>query len=192
MTVTRLFAGETVYHVSGAGYAPDGAITTEAGVEAEQNPLLNRLLEIAVLCNEAELQESDGVWSIIGDPTEGAMLTVAAKFGVTRDALSEQYPRKGDMPFDSDRKMMSVFHDEFTEGKLSLTKGAPDIILDRCANEMTSDGVRPMTDQRRRAIMETNSAFAQTALRIGVCIPRAQGRNGSGAEEEMTFVGLME
>lgn len=83
MTVTRIYVDGEIFEVSGTGYDPAGEIAHQHNHEpVKDHPILNRLLEIGVLCNEAELQEVDGVWSIIGDPTEGAMLTAAAKGGV--------------------------------------------------------------------------------------------------------------
>lgn len=193
MTVTRLYAGSHLFEVTGGGYAPKGEITSPEGVDAKNNKVLDRLMVIAALCNEAELQKNDdGVWGIIGDPTEGAMLTVAGKHGVRRKDLMEVHPRLGDLPFDSDRKMMSVFHDEFPEGKLSLTKGAPDIVLDRCNYEYTEDGLKSLTDERRAEILAANSAFARTALRVlAFAYSEHNDKSFEHAEKDMIFVGLM-
>ncbi len=193
MTVTRLYAGSAMYQVSGSGYAPVGEISSSQGAPVAENPVLQRLMEIATLCNESQLQQnSDGSWGIIGDPTEAAMLSVAGKHGTVRSDLDAQYPRLGDLPFDSDRKMMSVFHDGFDEGKVSLTKGAPDIVLARSTTELTPDGVVPLTEARRAEILEANSAFARTALRV---LSFAYSSHPDGdfesAESGMTFVGLM-
>ena len=193
MTVTRLFADGHLYEVSGGGYAPEGEISSPEGIEVEDNKVLQRLMQIGALCNEAELtQQEDGSWDIIGDPTEGAILSVAGKYGATREALTKNHARLGDLPFDSERKMMSVFHEGFPEGKLALTKGAPDIILDRCNYEYTKDGVKKLTDARRKEILDANSAFAKTALRV-LAFAYSEHNDGdfSDAEENMIFVGLM-
>ncbi|NPV93549.1 MAG: cation-translocating P-type ATPase [Firmicutes bacterium] len=194
MTVTRMYAGNDVYEVSGVGYAPNGKITNAGEEVKELPPILKRLLEIATLCNDAELQpKKDGTYGILGDPTEGAMLTAAEKAGITRDHTDAKYPKTGDLPFDSERKMMSVFHKGFEEARiLSLTKGAPDIILDRCISEMTADGPIPLTDSRRQEILAVNTAFAQTALRVLAFAYRTHEHTDlDEAEKEMTFVGMM-
>lgn len=193
MTVTKIYTGGEVYDVTGTGYEPEGKILPRNGKLKDKNPVLDRLLEIGVLCNEAVLVEKEnGLWGIIGDPTEGAILSCSAKKGFTSEAILAKYPRLGDLPFDSARKMMSVFHEGFEEDKLSLTKGAPDIIVDRCVAEMTENGVIPLTEERKEEILKVNSAFAQTALRVLAfaykCHPDG---NFDSAETEMTFVGLM-
>lgn len=193
MTVTRLYAGDNMFTVSGGGYEPNGEITSPEGAPVQDNPILQRLMEIATLCNEAELQhKEDGSWQMIGDPTEGAMLSVAGKFGAIRSELDKQHPRLGDLPFDSDRKMMTVFHDGFPEGKVALTKGAPDIVLDRCSHEMTADGVVPLTAERKTEILASNSAFARTALRVlSFAYSIHEDGNFENVETNMIFAGLM-
>ncbi len=193
MTVTRIYAGDDIYEVSGVGYEPKGTISLNDKAQETFNPVVTRLFEIATLCNDADLQEKNGVYSILGDPTEGAMLTVAGKAGISEDELQTRYPKAGEMPFDSDRKMMSVFHEGFADaGLLSLTKGAPDIILNRSVNEMTVDGERPLTDARREEILAANKAFAQTALRVlAFAYKKHDTVNTEEAENGMTFVGLM-
>ncbi len=191
MTVVKIFADSVVYDVSGTGYSPEGEISSTSGVKDES--ALNRLLQIGVLCNEAKLiRREDNSWQILGDPTEGAMLTVGAKKNFNSEELLKKFPRLGDLPFDSERKMMSVFHAEFPEGKLSLTKGAPDIVLNRCTSILTSGGVRKLTDSDRANILKENSSFATSALRVlAFAYKIHQGEGFDDAENEMIFVGLM-
>ncbi len=194
MTVTRVYVGGETYEVSGVGYAPEGTITSSEGKVSEGAipDNLSRLLTIASLCNEAELQENEGAWGILGDPTEASLLTLARKAGVVRSDLQNKYPRIGDFPFDSSRKMMSVFHTDFSDGTLSLTKGAPDIILKRSSRELTPDGVVELTDARRQEILDVNNTYAQSALRV---LSFAYSEHPDGdfetAEENLIFVGLV-
>lgn len=193
MTVTRIYAGDRKFEVSGSGYKPEGVIKYEDGEEVAEDSVLERLLTIGALCNEAELREvSAGIWDILGDPTEGAMLTVAGKAGITREQMAKEMPRLGDLPFDSDRKMMSVFHKNSDGTPLSLTKGAPDIIIDRCNSELTTEGVRPLTAERKEEILAQNSAYAQTALRVlAFAYSVHEDEDFSDAEEDLIYVGLM-
>lgn len=194
MTVTRVYVGGETYEVSGVGYAPEGTITSSEGKVSEGAipDNLSRLLTIASLCNEAELQENEGAWGILGDPTEASLLTLARKAGFVRSDLQNKYPRIGDLPFDSSRKMMSVFHTDFSDGTLSLTKGAPDIILKRSSRELTPDGVVELTDARRQEILDVNNTYAQSALRV---LSFAYSEHPDGdfetAEENLIFVGLV-
>lgn len=190
MTVEVIYAGHSEYAVSGSGYEPRGEISLASGEEDQAS--LERLLEIAVLCNDAELKENDGLWTILGDPTEGALLTMAAKVGCKRELLQEKYTFEGDLPFDSERKAMSVFYSSFSEGNVSLTKGAPDILLNRCCSELVKGKVIPLTPERREEILERNSKFARKALRVLAFAYKVHAnKEFKAAEEDMVFVGLV-
>lgn len=198
MTVTKLYAGTNVYDVSGGGYAPYGEITAAGQItgSVKDDAVLQRLLLIGTMCNDARLVEMEGQWSILGDPTEGAMLSVGAKGGYLREEVWQKYNKAGDLPFDSDRKMMSVFVQGLEEQMLSLTKGAPDIVLDRCTHELTAAGVSALTAERRQEILAQNSAFARTALRVLAFAYRSHvgataETEADVAEKDMIFVGLM-
>ena len=198
MTVTRLYAGGRDYAVEGVGYAPEGRVHVDGELVEAPDAELRSLLEIATLCNDAELRcDEEGKYGILGDPTEGALLTVAAKVDVERDALRAIYPQRAERPFDSDRKMMSVAHEGFGEHDelRSLTKGAPDIILARCVAERTAGGeLRPLDEARRAEIEAVNLDYASQALRVLAFAYRVHdGQEGweDEIEEEMVFVGLM-
>ncbi len=203
MTVTRTYCDDTVFEITGSGYSLNGSVLrAEDQVtisSPKQSPILRRLLTIGLLCNDADLiTKPDGNPGILGDPTEGALIVAAGKLGLTSDEQSENYPRVGDLPFDSDRKMMTTFHSGFDKADvLALTKGAPDIILDRCVNILTSKGEMPMTDEIRKRILKTNSTFATSALRVLAFatkrmdnVPPA-GTDPLSIENDLTFVGLM-
>lgn len=193
MTVVEVYAGQDRYEVAGSGYAPTGEISPVGEIpEASQaSSSLDRLLEIAALCNDAELRETDTGWDILGDPTEGALLTLAAKGDKLREGLQAKYEFQGDLPFDSDRKAMSVFYSGFPEGPLSLTKGAPDILLEKCTQELVDGQVVDLTPSRRAEILAQNSRMAQQALRVlAFAYKVSPDASFTNPEEEMTFVGL--
>ncbi|HHT24612.1 MAG TPA: cation-translocating P-type ATPase [Clostridiaceae bacterium] len=193
MTVTRLYVADKLYEVSGTGYEPQGEIIEFSSnqVVKQSSPELTRLLEIAALCNEASLiRKEDQSWTILGDPTEGALLTLSAKLDFLPEILKEKYPRLGDMPFDSSRKMMSVFH-EIGGDYVSFTKGAPDIVLDRCTHILTEAGVAELTETTKAKVLEANSAFANSALRVlSFAYKIHPDHDFSNAEQDMIFVGL--
>jgi len=194
MTVTRIFVDDKHFSVSGVGYAPEGSITnieTDKQALTEEEPVLLRLLEISALCNDAELIEGEQ-WSILGDPTEGAMLSVAAKGGILLAETIATHKRQGELPFDSERKMMSVFHDSIDNRYLSLTKGAPDVVLGRCDKIMTAEGEVILTADKKARIMEVNTQLARQALRVlAFAYQEHADSNYEGAEQAMVFVGLM-
>ena len=195
MTVTRLYAADQLLDVTGIGYSTAGELVDHE--DGSQDPIsaeIRRLLEIGLLCNDAALvTKEDGSAGILGDPTEGSLIVVAAKAGFDRKELNQAYPRVGDLPFDSERKMMTTFHTGFADAPLvSLTKGAPDIILNRCSSIMTVEGITPLTALLRQEVLEINSEMAQSALRVLAFAFRTHpGDDRANAETGMTLVGLM-
>ncbi|MGI6326895.1 MAG: cation-translocating P-type ATPase [Saccharofermentanales bacterium] len=195
MMVTRLYVPERLIEVDGQGYTPEGNLIDSSDgqpLEAPDQGVIGFLLKIGGLCNDARLVERDGVYAIIGDPTEGALVVAAAKAGLGQNDLQKQYPRVEDLPFDSKRKMMSTCHTSFGEAPVvSLTKGAPDIILSRCSQWMSDDGPQPMTEELRQTIFDVNRQLASSALRVLAFACKYHDGDVENAEEDLIFVGLM-
>jgi Ca2+-transporting ATPase len=198
MTVTRLYIDGRNFEVTGEGYEPKGEITEGTRHEARgsgQNPGLRELLTAAALCNDAELIQDESTWRVIGDPTEGALLVAAAKLQINKEHLDATCPLLGEVPFDAERKMMTVVR-RMAAGPTAFVKGAPDVLLDRCTHYRTAEGRdEPLTDAARQAILAANHAFAMRALRvIGVArrrLPVEPAFYGAeDLERELTFVGL--
>lgn len=177
MTVKRLFVDGQIHDISGTGYDPQGKI-------ASTSPSMEKALEIGVLCNTANVLNEEGRWICAGDPTECALLTAGYKGGVDREALTQNFPIYDEIPFDSDRKMMSVVIKENGE-KVFYIKGAPDVLLDR-SSMMLMDGREVLIN--RELFEDANSKLAGEAYRVlGVAYqPDAQ----KGEERDLVFVGL--
>ncbi|MCL1845746.1 MAG: cation-translocating P-type ATPase [Defluviitaleaceae bacterium] len=146
-----------------------------------------KMLKTAVLCNDAIL--GDGGKNI-GDPTEIAMLVFAAENGVSRDDLNAQFPRVGEIPFDSERKMMSVLNN-MGEKIVMHTKGAPDAIISRSSHALQNGEIVEMTEDLRRDLIAQNEKFASEALRVLAFAWRECEDAGDCAEENLIFAGLM-
>jgi len=211
MTVTRLIVGDGVFEVTGEGYSPVGEIVEKAKVEVQAEtvgglplsaqpgpqpqPGLRQLLTAAVLCNGATLRQENGAWQVIGDPTEGALLVAAAKVGLTKEELERAAPFEEEHPFDAERKMMTVIR-RTAEGSLAYVKGAPDVLLGRCTHRMTSDGlVESLSDQQRKAIVETNVKLAGESLRVLGVAQRPVDEHranlpADAVERDLVFLGL--
>jgi Ca2+-transporting ATPase len=197
MTVTRLLVDGHLFAVTGEGYTPLGAIreAQHAGT-AELAGGLRDLLTAAVLCNGASLHEEHGAWRIIGDPTEGALLVVAAKARLLREPLEAEHPFVGEVPFDPERKMMTVVRRR-GEGLAAYVKGAPDVLLPRCTRYVTAEGrVIPLTEAVCQQVLAANRTFAQEALRVlaVACRPVQQQPSAFRAqdlERDLIFLGLM-
>jgi len=149
------------------------------------------LARAMALCCDAELDE-DG--TVTGEPTEAALVAWANKLGLAKNVLRKEYPRSGEAPFDSGRKLMSTVH--HTEGKyIQYTKGAPDVILDRCTTYL-KDGIPvPMTKEYRQEILKGNKTMADKALRVLACAQRVwdsepASYDADALEHELCFVGL--
>jgi len=158
--------------VSGDGYNPRGSLTIDGEeVNLSEQPALERLLEIQALCNDARLEHvtegGSDEWRIIGDPTEGAMIVAAAKAGIDREEINKAQPRLQEIPFDSQRKLMTTYH-QTRDGKLvAFTKGAPDILVERCTYVMNKDGsIAPITPEDKNEIMNENRNLASQAFRV--------------------------
>lgn len=172
MTAVKMAIPGAEITVTGEGYNPNGEFLIEnKPIDVFAEPAVARLLEIQVLCNDSTLQnetvEGRELWKITGDPTEGALVVAAAKAGMHRDAMNTDYPRLQELPFDSQRKLMTTFHRNRDGKPVAYTKGAPDILVSLCTQIMRRDGtVEPMTDQDRREILEENKSLARSALRV--------------------------
>ncbi len=177
MTVRHAWtlAGEVTF--AGSGYAPEGGVT---------GPVVESLLRCGQLCNNATLFAEEGRWLISGDPTEAALLTSAAKAGVAVDAR-----RRDELPFDSDRKRMSVRVLLAEEGEeLVLTKGALDSVLARCSKILSGAEAVPLTAGHVAAIEAQNEHYAASSMRV---LAFAEGRLDAAdplSEEGLTFLGL--
>ncbi len=149
------------------------------------------LAQAMALCSDAELSE-DG--SVTGEPTEAALVVWAGKLGLPKHALKETFPRSGEAPFDSGRKLMSTVHP--SDGKfVQFTKGAPDVILDRCTTYLKDGKPVPMTAEYRQQILSGNKAMADKALRVLACAQRIWDTEpvsyeADVLEQELCFVGL--
>ncbi|MDF2572262.1 MAG: calcium-transporting ATPase 1 [Sporomusa sp.] len=167
MTVVKVFTATNLFTVSGYGYNPEGEfIAGENPVKIESEKDLDLLLQASLLCNDAELKSlDDQTWSIVGDPTEGALVVVAAKGGYTKEAVTSRAPRLQEIPFDSGRKLMTTFHDG-DEKIRAFSKGAPDILLSRCTHIVAQGIVRVLTEADKLAIQVANQEMASQALRV--------------------------
>jgi len=188
MTIENLYYAGKAYNVSGSGYSPKGEITDAKGNRPEGN--FYHLVEGGLLCNDATYDPAKE--TIIGDPTEGAMVVLAYKEGMEKAAWEKKYPRVQEIPFDSSRKLMSTFH-KTEDGILMYTKGAPDELLMRCDGVEMAGGVEPLSEETRKAILAENNSYAKNAIRvIGVAYKKPDEVRANFDEENgLVFVGLL-
>ena len=196
MTVREICVGSQCYKVTGSGYRPEGEFVpaNQSGdATTEMNPDLRQALTIAGHCNSASIvpDQNGSNWSVIGDPTEGALMVMALKGGVKVD--KKNHPVVSEIPFDSERKAMSVIERDSDDQLVLYHKGAPEVVLAKCTKELFNGEVRPLTAARREEINELNSLMASRALRVlglGFRNDPAQ-KNQEYVEEELVFAGLI-
>ncbi len=208
MTVVRVWAGGRSYTVEGRGYQPVGRLEADGRPALlEESPALAGTLLGGALCNDARLEKTEGErYRMVGDPTEGAMVVAAAKAGLWRQEQEKVLPRVGEVPFDSVRKRMTTVH-AWAEGKsghrpfapasafMAFTKGATDLVLEKCTHILEHGSSRPLSAADRRTVMQANDAMADQALRVlaVACRPLAVAARRLQAEEleaDLTLLGL--
>lgn len=224
MVVQQIATGGHTFSVTGEGYAPTGEFKIEQQLAPpEQYPELQTILLACVLCNDAILQReepqsqtngkaarsnsgtSEGDWIILGDPTEGALLSLAGKGGLEKEQLSRQLKRVEEFPFSSERKRMSVICQGGTQNVgltvqnspfLMFTKGSPELILERCTTHQQGNAVEALTEQERFSILEQNNQMAGAGLRVlGFAYKPLEAKPPEGSDEtterDLIWLGLV-
>ncbi len=222
MVVQQVATVDRTFRVTGEGYTPKGEFQIEHhSITPEQYPELQTLLIACVSCNDAILQQetakpqdnnkgratpnSESQWIILGDPTEGALLSLAGKSGLEKASLDRQLKRVVEFPFSSERKRMSVICEGNTQNVaqtaqdlpfLMFTKGSPELILERCVTYQQGNRLEKLTDTQRQQILEQNDRMAGAGLRVlGFSYKPLAARPADGSDEtterELTWLGLV-
>jgi Ca2+-transporting ATPase len=189
------------YNVTGQGYDPQGEILAENGAPVDGSRLprpLDHLLATAALCNNAALERDSetGRWKIIGDPTEGALVTLAAKGGRAPETLSSSNIFVTELPFDSDRKRMTIITRDEHGREMAHVKGSADVLLPLCARIETDEGVRELTDADRKTVTKHAEELSRSALRVlALCrrevVGAKPGQEADKIERELTLLGIV-
>lgn len=168
MTVAHLVTDDQVVEISGIGYQPKGALTSDMeDINPSEQPLLDEIFRAAILCNDSRLREKEGNWMVEGDPTEGALLAVAGKAGLERAETEKAFPRQGSIPFESHHKYMATLHDLSSDEKVVYLKGAPERILERCTEQRATDGSnQPLDGERWKKAMDYLAAKGERLLAV--------------------------
>lgn len=187
MTVRKVYDLNHVYDISGNGYEIKGNILLD-GSQADVSGNMEKILLVSLLCNDAKLQDSN---KVLGDPTEGALLVLAAKASYSVDGLDERYPQLNEYTFDSTRKMMSSIN--LVDGKnLVLTKGASDQLIKKCNRISINGEIRKITKKDIDMVMKQNEAFSSEAYRVlGFAYRETDDPKSMDLEQELIFVGLV-
>jgi len=187
MTVRKIFFNNSVVDVSGEGYSLEGKFTRN-GEEIKVGDLIP-ILRVGMLCNDSHLGlDESGGKKFLGDPTEIALLVSAMKAGMDKGELLREYPRIDEIPFSSQRKMMTTIHDK-DGARIAFTKGAPGIVLERCDRIYEDGTVSKLTNKRREEILKKNQELASKALRV-MAMAYKEEPLGEEIESSLIFLGL--
>jgi Ca2+-transporting ATPase len=197
MTVNKLWVKDRVVEVSGLGYMPVGDFTINGEpLQEGETKSLDKLLEIAALCNGAKIDapsDRNRNWSVIGDPTDGALLVAALKYGQNIEELIDEKPTVDILPFSFERKRMTTVH-EHKDQLYVYTKGAPRNILDVCTKVLVDGKIEELTQESIDWIETRIHEFANEGLRVIAMsykvIPKTKYKKGEETEKDLIFVGL--
>jgi Ca2+-transporting ATPase len=194
MTLRVVMTASGRSDLTGTGYEPKGELLAGGRPLAEgaHRIEVERALAVGFLANNATLSERNGQWAVVGDPTEGALKAAALKIGLSIERLEARFARVGEIPFSSERKMMSTAHaDERHAGTVLFSKGAPDVLLARCTGLRAGGRELPLDDAGRAAILASIDALAGEALRlIGLAYRRLPEAGAVAEAHEQEFVWL--
>ncbi len=186
MTIQKAITASAEVDISGSGYQPVGELRAGGGpLDEVVLDEVRAVLAGGCLANDAVLRREDGEWAIRGDPTDAAFLVAEAKVAGLPQAREARFELTGELPFTSERKLMSAFATDLEAGGETaiVTKGAPDVLLSRCSAERVAAEVRPLTDDRRVEILAAVDRLADRALRP-LAVAYRTLRPGEGATPE--------
>ncbi len=196
MTVKKIWVGDQLLEVSGAGYAPEGGIAMNGQpLSLAARPDVELLLRVGVLCNNARVvpEENTKTWRVFGDPTEGCLITSGRKAGIEVDKYTQQYPRVEEIPFDSDRKRMTTIHSVGSQ-QFAYVKGSTESLLELSTRIQRGASIEPLNVAKKDQIFEVYTENAAQALR-GLAfayrpISREESISIETTERDLIFLGL--
>lgn len=196
MTIQKVYVDDEFLDVSGRGFEPVGQFSSGGKViEPEKRKDLVLLAKAGALCNNASIEKTESGWRVIGDPTEGSLIVLASKTGLELQRLKKDIRLVTEVPFSSERKMMSTAYKE-TDGVFVYAKGAPEVILKRCDQVIAHNGIRRLTDREEDKLTKAYKELAKNAFRVlAVAYKKLPDKtrqlNVRDIESGLTFVGIV-
>ena len=192
MTVQSIYVGDKYYTVSGSGYSPKGEIALKSdrhspSLSDELPPGLEACLMAGILCNDSQLKQTGLDWSVVGDPTEGALITAAAKASLSQAGLTALHPRLDVIPFESEYQYMATLHDGVS--RTIYVKGSVEALINRCSQTIASDGTVGEFD--RSQIDQAVAIMARKGLRVLAFAKQEVGRDRHSIDHEDIETGLI-
>ncbi|MFN2340047.1 MAG: cation-translocating P-type ATPase [Halanaerobium sp.] len=194
MTVKTVVTADKDYTITGNGYNPSGKfLNNEKEVNLSEELVLDELLKNAALNNDARLVEKENSWMIEGSPTEGALKTLAAKANYNNKALEDKNQRLDSIPFNSDNKFMATLNQGDDDNNLIYLKGAPEVVLDKCSEELTKTGSKKLNKDYWKESQETLAGKGYRLLALAYKKTTKDTNNLSleQIESNMVFLGII-
>jgi len=192
MTVKKIFCDNKIFEVSGAGYETIGDFLYNGKkIDIQKNNSLKFLLKTGILCNDAKIERkgTDGEYNINGTPTEAALLIASAKAGIFREDLN--FTRKEEIPFSSERKIMSVLCKERKETNVYV-KGALEVLLKNCKFIQRENGVFTLLQRDKKLIMKVHNKLNSNSFRtLAIAYKKSSSKNKDSFENELVFLGMV-
>jgi len=192
MTVKKIFVGNSFYEVSGTGYEATGEFSSKnKKIDIKKEPFYDILFNNTVLCNDARIERTgqDNEFKVGGSPTESALLVLAAKAGLYKEDMT--YKRVQEIPFNSDRKMMSVLC-QINGEKIVYSKGAPEYLIKHCRFIQKRDRIVKLTEKDKDNIFAANNSLAQDSFRtLAFAYKKVDSSSKDHLEESLIFIGLV-
>ena len=167
MTVRAIATSNALFDLGGTGYDPHGAISLQnTDVQPQDYPLLQEMVQAAVLCNDARLERRNSKWHAHGDPMEAALLVAGLKAGLDYEVEAKQYPRKDLIPFESEHRFMATLHHSHSGDAFIFVKGAPELILEMCSQQKAQSGMQALDKNYWLKCIEEMAGQGQRVLAI--------------------------
>jgi magnesium-transporting ATPase (P-type) len=192
MTVTKLITTEGAYRVDGVGYNPQGSFSRHGeNINPEDNALLLELARAGALCNDGSLLQQEGQWLVQGDPTDGALITLAMKAGQDPEFCSREYPRVDTIPFESEHKFMATLHHDHSGHGFVYLKGAPEQVLEMCTRERRDGDDHPINLEFWREQINSIARQGKRTLALAyLAVGEKRELNFEDVKSGLTLLGL--
>lgn len=192
MTVRHVVTAAGVTALAGSGYAPEGTFAATGGGAVRPDSVRDELIRTALLCNDARLVERDGQWGVLGDPMEGALVTLAAKAGFHPETEREIWARLDEIPFDAQHRFMATLHDDPDGTRHIFAKGAPERVLAMCANQAGDEATAALDHLYWRQRIDAAASEGERVLGFAVRTVGAdvERLTFAMAETDFTFLGI--
>jgi Ca2+-transporting ATPase len=194
MTVNQIYINDKNIEVTGTGYKPEGKFKVNNEViDVNNNEELQLFLRAATLSSNAAINKEDNLWKVVGDPTEGALVTAANKAGIFKDEMEENdYIRTDEIPFTSEKKFMAVSYSEPEDKEYIYFKGAPNVVLDKCDKYLVNSSIEDLNEDAKEEFANINHKMGREGLRVlGVAYKKKEKEDISDdIEDNLIFLGF--